>query len=236
MTKHKIYLAAAIILLGLFFVFTAIVITIDVQPIGPNESSVGLASINGAFKDAIKSLADTEEGYSTLWYNISEVLGFAAIFIALGFTVLGLYQAIKRKNVLKVDKEIISLGAFYVVMFAIYIGFEIITINCRPIIMDGELEASYPSSHTLLATCICTTAIFELCRLLKKNKALLIIANMLCGSIGVMVIVGRLLSGVHWLSDIIASLLISVALICFYRFNVLFVKNSTIKKENTVND
>ena len=234
--KRKIYLATAIVLLGLFFLFTALVLTVDLQPIGPSESKVGFATINGAFKDAIGSFADTEEGYSKLWYNVSGSIGFAPILIALCFAILGLCQAIKRKSILKVDPEIIILGAFYVVVFAAYLGFEIIPINFRPVLMDGELEASYPSSHTILAACFSTTAIFELSRLLRKKKILMVIADVCCGAIGAAVIACRLLSGVHWLSDIIAGILLSAALVCFYRFAVLLVQNIKAKKETTSND
>ena len=99
--KRKIYLATAIVLLGLFFLFTALVLTVDLQPIGPLESKVGFATINGAFRDAIGSFADTEEGYSKLWYDVSGLIGFAPILIALCFAILGLCQAIKRKSILK---------------------------------------------------------------------------------------------------------------------------------------
>ena len=65
--KRKIYLTATIALFGLFFLFTALVMTVDVQPIGPNGTTVGLASINGAFRDAL----GTTESYNELWRDVS---------------------------------------------------------------------------------------------------------------------------------------------------------------------
>ena len=235
--KRKIYLAVAITLLCIFFLFTALVLTVDLQAIGPEESKVGFATMNGAFKNAISGLADTNEGYSKILYDVSDLIGFAPLLMALGFAILGLCQAIKRKSVFKVDSEILILGAFYVVVLMTYVAFEIIPpINYRPVLIEGKRETSYPSSHTMLAICLCTTAIFELSRLLRKKKALMIIADVLCGAIGVAILVGRLLSGVHWLSDIIAGVLISAALVCFYRFAVLLVQNIKAKRKIQQND
>ena len=168
MKKQKIYLAAAILLFGLFCLFTALVISVDVQPIGPNESKIGLASMNGAFREAL----GTTEGYNELWYDISELAGLIPLAMAGGFAILGLCQAIKRKSLLKVDNHLFVLAGFYAAVLVAYVAFEIIKINFRPVLMEGVLEASYPSSHTMLSLGICTTAIFELHELLKDKKAL----------------------------------------------------------------
>ena len=233
--KQKIYLSVASALFILFIIFTALVMALDVQPIGPNESSVGLASINDAFRNAL----GTTESYNELWYDISELTGLIPLAMAGGFAILGLCQAIKRKSLLKVDNHLFVLAGFYAAVLVAYVAFEIVEINFRPVLMEGVLEASYPSSHTMLSLGICTTAIFELHELLKDKKALLIAGDIFCGAIALVVLLGRLLSGVHWLSDIIAGVLLISSLICFYRFFVLFVQNKTnkkAKKENTVND
>ena len=228
MTKRKIYLSTAVILLGLFFLFTAIVITVDVKPIGPNDSEVGLATVNGAFAQILGST----ESYNELWYDISELVGLIPLAMTGCFAILGLCQAIKRKSLLKIDSHLFVLAAFYVALLSAYVAFEIIEINFRPVLIDGVLEASYPSSHTMLSIGICTTAIFELHELIKSKKALLIAADVFCGAIALVVLLGRLLSGVHWLTDIIAGIILVSALICFYRFGVLFVQNKKAKKEN----
>ena len=241
--KQKKYLAAGIAILGLFFLFTAIILTVDVKPIGPNGSTVGLATINGAFDNSI--------GYNDFWYELSELAGLIPLAMVAGFAILGVCQMIKRKSLLKVDPEIIVLGIFYVVVLAAYLTFELVEGNYRPVLL-GTLEASYPSSHTMLSICICTTAIFELHELLKTKKAALIIADVFCGTVALIVLVGRILSGVHWITDIVAGILLSASLICFYRYAILLAQNikerSHAKKiaqenetaqeneENTVND
>ena len=233
--KQKIYLSIASALFILFIIFTALVMALDVQPIGPNESSVGLASINDAFRNAL----GTTESYNEIWYDISELAGLIPLAMAGGFAILGLCQAIKRKSLLKVDNHLFVLAGFYAAVLVAYVAFEIVEINFRPVLMEGVLEASYPSSHTMLSLGICTTAICELHELLKDKKALLIAGDIFCGAIALVVLLGRLLSGVHWLSDIIAGVLLISSLICFYRFFVLFVQNKInkkAKKENTVND
>lgn len=232
--KRKIYLTATIALFGLFFLFTALVMTVDVQPIGPNGSTVGLASINGAFRDAL----GTTESYNELWYNISELAGLIPLATAGCFAIFGLCQAIKRKSLFKVDSHLFVLAGFYAALLLAYVGFEIIEINFRPVLIEGELEASYPSSHTMLSIGIMTTAIFELHELIKNKKALLIIFDVACIAVALTVLLGRLLSGVHWLTDIIAGILIVSALICLYRYGVILIQNKKEKnqKESTVND
>ena len=222
--KRKIYLASAIILFGLFFLFTAIITNIDIQAIGPNDSSVGLATVNGAFADAV--------GYNELWYDISELAGLIPLAMAGCFALFGLYQAIKRKSLLKVDSHLFVLAGFYAAVLAVYVAFEFVEINFRPVLMDGVLEASYPSSHTMLSLCICTTAIYELHELIKSKKALLIVADAFCVIVALTVLLGRALSGVHWLTDIVAGVIISASLICLYRFFVLLIQSKQKTKEN----
>ena len=118
---------------------------------------------------------------------------------------------------------------------AFYVAFEIITINYRPILIDGVLEASYPSSHTMLATCFMTTAIIELNRLLKGKKTLLIVLDVIFVAIAALIVIGRLLAGVHWLTDIIAGLLLSGALISLYCLAVAVAKEKIAKKAEKEN-
>jgi undecaprenyl-diphosphatase len=205
-----------------------LVISVDVQPIGPNESKIGLASMNGAFREAL----GTTEGYNELWYDISELAGLIPFAIAGGFALVGLCQTIKRKSLLKVDSHLFVLAGFYAALLSVYVEFELIQINFRPVLMDGELEASYPSSHTMLSLGICITAMLALRELLKGKKVILIIADVFFGAVALVVLLGRLLSGVHWLSDIIAGIILISTLICLYRFFVLFVQNKKAKKEN----
>ncbi len=221
--KKKVALIGAITFFILFLIFTVLVIAIDVQPIGPNNSKVGLATMNGA---VAKSIC-----YNETWYNISEYVGYIPPLTVAGFACLGLFQAIKRKSLSKVDRHLFVLGSFYSLVLVAYLLFEVVTINYRPVLINGELEASFPSSHTMLSLCIMLTAIFEFHQLIKSKK-LLIIADISCIAIATVILAGRLISGVHWFSDIIAGILLSGALICFFLFTALLA-NEKAEGKNT---
>ena len=100
-------------------------------------------------------------------------------------------------------------------MLIVYILADKIVINYRPVLEDGVLESSYPSSHTLLACCICASSLL-IAKYYMKNQKLLKIFNY--GTIILMIIsvVGRLLSGVHWLTDILGGIIISAFLVYLY--------------------
>ena len=195
------------ILLILFVLFTWSLTLIDVQPIGPNDSSVAYASINKAVHNLF--------GVNMTLYNITDWAGVVAIFIALGFAVLGLVQWVKRKRILKVDSSILILGVFYIFVFSAYVFFEFHVINRRPVLINGILEASYPSSTTMLAMCVLPTAMMQFHRLIKNTKIRNAI-NVLCGLFTAFMVIGRLICGVHWFTDILGGLIFSVAMILLY--------------------
>ena len=202
--KNVIY---SVILLIVSIVYTLIVKYVDVKEIGPNGSSVGLSWLNGLFHKLI--------GNNMFIYKISEIFGYLLFILVLIFGCIGLYQLVKRKSLFKVDSEIIKLGCFYVLMLAVYVFFEKVVINYRPVLIDGVLEASYPSSHTILSLCIGLSSIIVGQRYYNKKyiKKINTITLIIVG----IVLFGRILSGVHWISDIIGGILISLTLISLFR-------------------
>ena len=203
-------LIAAIILFAVFIVFTASVKLADVRAIGPEGSEVGYAALNGAIADLV--------GVHMSWYKITNLLGYFALLICACFAVLGAVQLVRRKSIKKVDPEILALGGFYVAVLAFYALFEVISVNFRPVLIDGELEASYPSSHTMLAVCVFISAIFVLRRLFKGEKRFLLGSECAFTVLTAVTIIGRVVSGVHWFTDIIGGCLLSAALIVCFRF------------------
>lgn len=206
-TNRNYFLITGILFL-LFGIFTATVLWVDVQPIGPENTSVGLASVNRFIFEQL--------GVHLLWYHITDWLGVIAILFAFGFAVVGLIQLITRKSLFKVDYQIIALGVFYALVVAVYVFFEIAIVNYRPIILHTAPEASYPSSHTMIVICIMATAMMEFHRLLDGRKTALLLLDGISLSIMAVTVIGRLLSGVHWFTDIIAGLLLSAALVMLY--------------------
>lgn len=208
--KRNKYIILSIIFTIISVVYTFMVKKIDIQPIGPKGSKVGFASLNKVFRDTI--------GTHMKLYKLAEILGLAILVIVGIYALIGLYQLIKRKSLLKIDREIIILGIFYVLMFATYIFFEKCIINYRPVILDGKLEASYPSSHTILALCTCITSLIVNKKYVSKKY--IKITNIITILLLFGVFLGRMFSGVHWLSDIIGGFLISLTLISY--FNLMY--------------
>ena len=205
MKKRKFCIALG--LLAAFALWTIAIQWIDVQPIGPRGSAVGFATLNGF----VHNLTGT---HMTL-YVITDWLGLVPVAFGFGFAALGLAQWIKRKSMLKVDGSILILGGFYIVTLAAYLFFESYVVNYRPVLIEGYLEASYPSSTTLLVLCIMPTAMIQLRDRIKqpmfrKCVSIAITAFM------VLMVIGRLISGVHWLTDIIGGILLSAGLVMIY--------------------
>ena len=193
--------------LAAFLLWTVGICFVDVRTIGPQGSSVGFAGINSF----VHNLTGVHWGL----YNITDWLGLVPIFVCMGFGILGLVQWIKRKSICKVDHDILVLGGFYIVTIAAYLLFESVVINYRPVLIGGILEVSYPSSTTMLVMCVMPTAIMQLGSRI-KNKALRnIIAIAIIAFIAFMVI-GRLLSGVHWFTDIVGGALLSAGFVMIY--------------------
>jgi len=200
--KKRNFLVSTIFIL-LAVVFTIFVKVVDVKPIGANETSIGVASVNQAVFKTI--------GVNMIWYHITDWLGLVPIFMAMIYAFIGFGQLIKRKNIFKVDKEILILGLFYIVVIFLYVFFEKVIVNYRPILMNGFLEASYPSSHTLMTICLCGSSIIVNKTLFNNKMAKFI--NVLSAVIITITVIGRLLSGVHWVTDIIGGIFIGVALL-----------------------
>jgi len=205
--EKKCFLRAAICLLAAFALWTAIVCFVDVQPIGPMCSSVGLATLNSYFHALT--------GVHLTLYALTDRLSLIPLFAAAGFALLGLMQWICRKSLRAVDRSLLVLGGFYVSLLAAYVVFEYLVVNCRPVLIGGILEASYPSSTIMLSIGIMSTSILQLRRRIRNKSARNGVLFMLWCFM-VFMVVGRLLSGVHWLSDIVGGALLSTGLVMLY--------------------
>lgn len=194
-------LSAALLIVLLRFV--------DVRPIGPEGTSIGLSHLNQSVFDRF--------GINMLWYEITDWLGIAAVITAFIFAMAGFVQLIKRRSLLKVDRSILALGGLYMIVIGLYVLFEIAVVNYRPIIMPDSThpEASFPSSHTMLVCVIMGSAMMLLGRYIRE-KALCRALQILCAVIIGVTVIGRLISGVHWFTDIVGGILISEALLALF--------------------
>ena len=194
--------------LGAFGLWTASVRAVDVRPIGPLDTTVGLAAINGFVHELT--------GVNLWLYTLTDWLGLVPLGIMAGFSLVGLAQWIRRKHLRQVDRSILLLGGFYLAVMAAYVFFETVVINYRPVLLAGNLEASYPSSTTMLVLCVMPTAVMQLRRRVRRPGIRGLI-HALAAVFSVLMVIGRLLSGVHWFSDIAGGALLSAGLVQLYR-------------------
>lgn len=195
-----------------FAVWTVLVQIVDVQPIGPQGTEVGFASVNRWFHKLT--------GAHMSLYTITDWMGLIPVFVCMIFGGIGFVQLVKRRSLFRVDYDILCLGIYYVIVIFGYLIFEIIPVNYRPILIEGFLEASYPSSTTLLVLSVMPTLSFQVKWRVKKAA----LKNSICilGSLfSVFMVIGRLVSGVHWLTDIIGAVMLSAGLFCIYKAVVL---------------
>lgn len=199
--------AVSLCLLAMFVFWTVAVCFVDVQPIGPQETCVGFAGLNRLVHD----LTGVHFGL----YNLTDWLGLVPFLVCMGFGALGLAQWIRRGSIRKVDFDILVLGGFYVVTVAAYLLFENVVINYRPVLIDGFLEASYPSSTTMLVLCVMPTAMMQWNRRIRSRGLRRVLFFIMAAFVGFMVM-GRLLSGVHWFTDIVGGALLSGGFVTMY--------------------
>ena len=208
-------LPLALGLLAAFVIWTVALRFVDVQAIGPRESAVGFATVNQFVHDLI--------GVNFTLYTITDWLGLVPLMFVMGFAILGLTQWIKRKHLLKVDPSIFILGGFYIVVLVAFVLFEMLVINYRPVLIEGRLEASYPSSTTMLAMCVMPTALLQLQSRIKSPSLKRWVTFAITIFTAFMVF-GRLFSGVHWFTDIVGGGLLSAGLVLMYRAICSFVE------------
>ena len=205
------------IFLAMFAVWTALIQSVDVQPLGQNGTSIGFATFNCWFHHFT--------GVNMAIYTITDWMGQVPVVICLIFAGIGLVQLIKRRSLFRVDADIMILGVYFVIVFLAYAIFEMIPINYRPILIEGKMEASYPSSTTLLVLSVMPVLIEQIQRRLSGIgvKRIITIAAI---AFSVFMVTGRLISGVHWFTDIVGGVLLSAGLFTVYKAVVML----TIKK------
>lgn len=207
-TNTRRELIAGLALLAAFALWTALIQLVDVQSVGQNGTYIGLATLNTWFHRLT--------GIHMRIYTITDWLGLVPIAICLGFAAMGAVQLVRRRSLLKVDPDILLLGVYYIAVIFFYLLFEAVPINYRPVPIDGAMEASYPSSTTLLVLSVMPTLKFQIDRragspALRKATTLFVVA------FSALMVAGRLVSGVHWATDIVGSALLAGALFMLYR-------------------
>lgn len=208
--KRVLFLGSMLIVT--FVIWTALIQIVDVKPIGPNGTKIGFSSFNGWFHKLT--------GVHMTLYIVTDWLGLVPVFICIIFGSIGFIQLVKRKSLFKVDYDIIFLGIYYIVVIVSYLIFEMIPINYRPILIEGRMEASYPSSTTLLVLYVMLTLIEQVNRRL-ENKVVKKIICIFVSCFSIFMVLGRLFSGVHWFTDIVGAVILSLGLFYMYKGIIL---------------
>ena len=205
--KGKTSLLTAITFLIGFLLWTLLILHVDVQAAGPNGTKIGFAAFNLYFHRLT--------GVHMIIYTITDWLGLVPICICFCFGVLGLIQTVRRRSVFRVDPDIILLGIYYILVILCYTIFEMVPINYRPILINGVLEASYPSSTTLLVLSVMPTLKFQIDRR-AKEPFVRNITSIFVVAFSLFMVIGRLIAGVHWATDIVGAVLLSMGLFLLY--------------------
>ncbi|MBQ6826251.1 MAG: phosphatase PAP2 family protein [Clostridia bacterium] len=190
-----------------FLVWTVLLCIVDVKVVGPETAEVGFSAINTAFHNLT--------GVNMFLYDITDLLSIIPLLSVIVMAFIGLIQLIKRKSILKIDKDILALGGYYILVIALYLFFEVCVLNYRPILIEGVLEPSYPSSTTLLCLTVMPTVMLQIGRRIKK-KGLAVSLNLIIGIFTAFMVISRIISGVHWITDIIGGTLLSASLLALY--------------------
>ena len=217
--KQAIKWFCALLLLCAFVGLTYATTHVDVRPIGPQSTQVGLSALNEKIFE-LCGIEKNENGtvLNERFYQLTEMLGYASIAVCAGFGVLGLIQWITRRGLKKVDRTIFCLAGLYIVTIALYVIFnKLVVINYRPLIMAGETmpEPSFPSSHSMLVMVVMGSTVMVLREYVESTPARVLL-RIICILVLLAMVVLRLLSGAHWPSDIAAGCVMGGMLIFLF--------------------
>ncbi len=206
--KQKIWLILSFVLFTIFVGFTLMVALVDVD-------QVGLSHLNQFVWQKL--------GRNVIWEHITDWLGYLVILLVLGIVAWQIVQAFRRKNLMRIDQNLLVFDVVCAILVAFYAFFEFVVINYRPELVDGVAKASYPSSHVMLFATIIPLLIWQVWHYF-KTKPWRIVLTVLMILVAVLGVIGRLLSGVHWFTDILAGLIISGCMGCLYQTFVMVNK------------
>ena len=137
------------------------------------------------------------------WDLISDVILVASIASLAVFVFLGIYQIFTRKSLLKVDRRLLWMILPLLLMTITYVVFDkFFVLNVRP---NGSGETSFPSTHVMVVATIFMLIAINLPYYI-KSKAICIVLDLAMLALLVLVCVGRVLSEMHWLSDVLGGL------------------------------
>lgn len=203
-----------------FAIFTILVKFVDTSVVATTGTQIGLSSINKPLFDFF--------GANETWGTISTLLFVIAGVVVLTLATIAVVEMIKSKSLFKINHKLLLVALLYVLTAIFYVIFEFVIINYRPLLDEGLIKASYPSSHTLLICVVCLSACLIVPDYIKSNPLKITITTILC-LISVLAPITRLLAGMHWFTDVVASIILSLALVMLYYSTSSYISS---KKQN----
>ena len=202
MKKYGYFIASASLLL-VFIIFTILVKTVDVHYYY-NNTYVGFYSMNSKFGELVTNFGKYEP-----MGKMSDIILYLSFGYILILFIFAIIELIKKKSFKKLNMNYyVALGG-YVLVAVLYVIFEIVKVNYSPDSLPDKLKPSYPSSHVFIGCMFYLINTFTAMKLLKPEKdwikPLVFIAT---GIICVLLVFTRTMSAKHWLSDIIASIIL----------------------------
>lgn len=156
------------------------------------------------------------------WYKISDIILLASIAAIVVFAILGLCQWVNRKSLKKVDKPLIAMFLPLIAISITYFVFDKFLIwNTRP---NGSGEPSFPSTHVMVVATIFLCIAIILPRYIRSKFAYILLDAMMLILL-TLVCVGRVVSNMHWISDVIGGLIFAGIFATIYYLIIRSFKN-----------
>lgn len=192
-------------------VLTMAVGMIDVKVVSGTGAEVGFATLNQAIWDFF--------GVNETWDGMTDILMWIMVITAVVAGGWGLMRWAKdEKDSARIGKGVVGFAGAGALMVAVHWFFDNIwVVNYRPVLVDGMKAVSFPSAHTLVAVVLGISTAMMLCQLV-KNRTARVVINTLLPTLMVWIMVGRIMAGAHWVTDVAGSLCYGMTIVSAYQW------------------
>ena len=114
------------------------------------------------------------------------------------------------------DRIIFVLLGLYVLSVIAYLIFEIVKVNYSPLSTSEKLKTSYPSTHVFIFFTFAISGVIALFNFIKDKGPLKIALLVIASLLAVLMVVFRLMSGHHYLTDVVGSILLATTLVTLF--------------------
>lgn len=212
------YTIIGISCIGVFLFLLLLLFTVDKK--ANAEGTIGLYGLNKVF---------LVPQYKESWDGFSDVILYISLGFLVGLAGYGIYQLGSKRSLFKVDKDILFVGCGVLMMIIFWIFFDkICIVNYRPTLVGQEAQASFPSTHVLLTTFILLSSGYCITKRNSKKLLYTILGYVGFSSLIVLCAIGRILSSMHWMTDVLGGLLLGVGLFSL----VVGLDKAFTKKDN----